>query len=284
MISKSVEFERFLEANYPSAYLKISSGEVKDDVYFAVYSEFEARFRKWQRIPSWIKDFYRDTLPPEILNGNITVDDFIENLEYVCFRSPDRDLTQIRSNNYRNVVYVEEKLSDVYKAKIALGYSHSHARKLAENAHVRKCMCALCRPLNNEERKIWRATRKSDRHIVKEHFKTVEPEKMVFHCIKKYDIYTRKMQEECNAKKKIEYFIMASKYKYDIFKYLQKVQNRKIRKGLMRMFIVAKKQLGYRRMAEARQGIAKYVVAQKPKKKINSKVMGDVLSQIREAS
>ncbi len=284
MISRSVEFERFLEANYPSAYLKISSKDVKDDVYFTIYSEFEARFRKWQSIPEWIKDFYKDTLPAEILSGNITVDDFIENLEYVYFRSPDGDLTKIRSNNYRNVVYIEEKLRDVYNEKVALGYSRFHAKKLAENAHIRSCMCALCRPLTKEERACWRATRKSDRHIVKQHFKTVAPEKMVFHSIKKYDMYVRKMQEEQDAKKKIEYFINAAKCKYEIFKYLPKVKNENVKRGLLRMFIIAKKQLGYRRMAEARGRIAKYVVAKKPKKKINNKAMADVLSQVYEAS
>ena len=99
-----------------------------------------------------------------------------------------------------------------------------------------------------------------------------------------YDMYVRKMQEEKDAKKKVEYFINAAKCKYEIFKYLPKVKNENVKRGLLRMFIIAKKQLGYRKMVEARGRIAKYVVAKKPKKKINNKAMADVLSQMHEAS
>lgn len=284
MISKYSDFERFLEANYPSAYLKISSEDVKEDVYFSIFSRYEARFRKWQKIPGWIKDFYRDAIPVDILNGNITVDDFVENLEYIFFRSPDRDVSKIRLNNYRNVVYVEEKIIERYKDKIALGYCPAHARKLAENSYIRHCMCALCRPLTDDERKIWRKTRKSDIHIVKEHFKKNEPEKMVFHSIKKYDIYMRKMLEERNTKKKLEYLLEAAKYKYEIFKYLPRVNNVKVKKGLLRMYVVAKKQLGHKRMAEARKRIAEYVTIRRPVKKINEKVWADAMTQMNKAS
>ena len=284
MIGKSIEFERFLEANYPSAYLKISSEDVKEDIYFTIYSKYEVRFRKWQNVPKWIKDFYRDAIPVDILNGNISVSDFVENFENVFYKNSGKDFAKIYSNNCCNLVYIEEKIIERYKDKIALGYCPEHARKMAENSYIRHCMCSLCRTLTEEERKIWRKTRKSDIHIVKEHFKKNEPEKRVFHSIKKYDIYMRKMHEESNTKKKLEYLLEAAKYKYEIFKYLPKVHNKKVKKGLLRMYVVAKKQLGHKRMADARKRIAQYVILRKPLRKINEKVVVDTLKQMNKAS
>ena len=280
MISKSVDFERFLEVCYPDAYLRISSENVKDDVYSAIFSEYEIRFKKWQAVPQWIKDFYKDVLPSDVMNGNITIDDFIENVEYVCLISPDRDFSKIRANNFRDVVYIEESQRDEYQEKVELGYSSEHARKLIENKHTRDCLCHLCRPLTTEERKIWRKSRKNDRHIILESYKKDQPHKMVYHSIRQYDMCIRKMREEKSAKKKIEYLLKATKHKYEIMKYLPKVENKKLKRVLMRMYIVAKKELGFKKMREEQRKIAKYVVVRPPKKKVNKKAMAEMLNQV----
>ncbi len=280
MIGKSIDFERFCEVNYPDAYRKITSENVKEDVYYTIFSDYEVRFKKWQSIPQWIKDFYRDAIPYEVLNGNITVDDFIETLEYVYLRSPDRDITKLNANNFYNIAYLEEGRKEAYEEKVELGYSSEHARKLIENKHTRDCLCHLCRPLTTEERKIWRKSRKSDRHIILESYKKDQPHKMVYHSIRQYDMCIRKMREEKSAKKKIEYLLKATKHKYEIMKYLPKVENKELKRGLMRMYIVAKKELGAKRMNVERRKISKYVAARPPKKKVNKKAMAEMLNQV----
>lgn len=282
MISKSADFEHFMEVHFPDAYRRLTSEDVKEDVYVAIFSEYEARFKKWQSVPQWIKDFYRDVLPPEVLNGNITVDDFVENLEYVYLRSPDNDIASIRSNNFRNVLYVENMKKEEYEDKISKGYSTKHAIQLVENKHVRDCLCAAChnRKMTEEERKIWHDSRKRDIHIIEESFRKDQPEKMAYHSIKQYDINMRKMRKEKLAKKKVEYFLKAMKCKYEIFKHLSCVKDKKLRRGLMRMYIVSRDNLGYKRMSEERKKIAKYVVAKPPKKRVNKKAMADVMAQL----
>lgn len=277
MISKSDDFERFLEAHYPDAYLRITSDNVKEDVYRTIFSEYESRFNKWKNVPQWIRDLYRDTLPVEILNGNIPVDDFVENIK--CTYSPisSIELAGFDRNDYNNLLYVENRDFD---DKTARGYSAEHVRKLLENKHIRDCMCKLCRPLTAEERKIWRESRKRDRHIITESFKKDQPHKMVYHSIKQYDACIRQMRKEKSAKKKMEYFIRAAKHKYEILKYLPRIENKILKRGLMRMYIVAKKELGFKRMKEERKKIAKYVAAKPPKSRVNTKGMADVLGQI----
>ena len=88
------------------------------------------------------------------------------------------------------------------------------------------------------------------------------------------------MRKEKSAKKKMEYFIRAAKHKYEILKYLPRIENKILKRGLMRMYIVAKKELGFKRMKEERKKIAKYVAAKPPKSRVNTKGMADVLGQI----
>ena len=55
MASKSSDFNRFLEANYPDDWLRFSKPDVKDDVVFAIVSRYEKKYEIWKRIPEWIK-------------------------------------------------------------------------------------------------------------------------------------------------------------------------------------------------------------------------------------
>ena len=284
MISKSVDFERFLEVNYPDAYRKVASEDVKEDVYYAIFSEYEVRYKKWLSIPQWIKDIYRDALPPDLMNGNVTVKDFVANLEYVYFSDPSPDYTKVSSGNFQMVVYSEERRRAEYQEKVSLGYSSEHAKILVENKHTRACLCNLCRPLTDGERKIWRESRKKDRHAIMESFKKDQPHKMVYHSIRQYDACIRKMREETSAKKKMELFLKAMKHKYEIMKYLPRVENKELKRGLMRMYIVAKKELGFKRMKEEQKKIAKYVVAKAPKKGVNPKAIDDVMGQLKDGN
>ena len=62
MASKSSDFNRFLEANYPDDWLRFSQPDVKDDVVFSIISRYEKKYEIWKRIPEWIKSFYADIL------------------------------------------------------------------------------------------------------------------------------------------------------------------------------------------------------------------------------
>jgi hypothetical protein len=61
---------------------------------------------------------------------------------------------------------------------------------------------------------------------------------------------------------------------------LPRVENKELKRGLMRMYVVAKKELGFKKMREEQRKIAKYVVVKPPKKKVNKKAMAEMLNQV----
>ena len=75
------DFLRFLKANFPDDYRKVSVKDVKDDVFNSVWSRREEDYKIWCRIPEWIKNQYRDDLPDEVWNGNLTVRELIKEEE-----------------------------------------------------------------------------------------------------------------------------------------------------------------------------------------------------------
>ena len=62
MASVSSDFERFLKANFPDDYRKVTDPDVKDDVLNAILSRREEDYKVWCRIPEWIKNEYADNL------------------------------------------------------------------------------------------------------------------------------------------------------------------------------------------------------------------------------
>ena len=170
MASVSSDFERFLKANFPDDYRKVIDPDVKEDVINAIMSRRADDYKIWCKIPEWIKNEYADNLPDEVLNGNKTVIQFINEEEK------------------HNKIQEEEnkKLMNYSVSLLAAGYAVETVSMMAQNRSLREELLLLAGvgPLTPEMKEKWRATRESDRHLILKDWKENQPEKYFMHVVK----------------------------------------------------------------------------------------------------
>ena len=178
----SADYERFLLANYPDEYRRITVKDVKEDVVQAIKSRLDDEYAIWCQVPEWIKNEYRDNLPDEVLNGNKAVKDFV--LE--------------KENNGKEVDNSIDVsgLTDLGVSLLAAGYAASSIALLTKNRSERSRILeeAAGRPLTEKERKKWLETRLGDCKVVAKDWKTNQPEKYLLHIIK--EMSRNKMRKE----------------------------------------------------------------------------------------
>ena len=161
MSKVSDDFVRFLKINFPDDYRKVTVDDVKDDVVNSILLKYEKKYRIWLSIPEWIKNEYRDDLPDDVLNGNTTVREFINEEE-------EKKLDREQEN---------EKLGSFGLSLVALGYTVECAKTLAENREKRRAlMCKGC-ALTDEEKEIIRQTREVDKEAILRDWKGNQNEK-----------------------------------------------------------------------------------------------------------
>ena len=173
------DFERFLYANYPDDYRRATADDVPDDVINAILSKHEKHYQIWRRIPEWIKDEYRDIIPTEVLNGNETVRDFVEE-EHQKLANEEKETQQLLNYSV---------------SLLALGYAAETVAIMVENRRQREALLAAAHggPLSDEQMKLWLQTRESDQKAIRKDWQENHTEKFIVHLFKEIDREKRRM-------------------------------------------------------------------------------------------
>lgn len=194
MSSISADYERFLYANFPDEYRRITVKDVKEDVIQAIKSRLDDEYAIWCQIPEWIKNEYRDNLPDEVLNGNITVKDFVIKKE---------NETGINAENKKKEEN-DNKLTDYGLYLLALGYAAQSVVLLTQNRAERDRLLreANGKHLEGEALRKWIATRESDCKIILKDWKENQQEKYFMRVVKELS-RTKKKKERATRENDI---------------------------------------------------------------------------------
>lgn len=189
MASSTSDFERFLYANYPDDYRKVTTKGVPDDVMEAILSRHRSHYDIWKDIPEWVKSEYGDKLPSEVLNGNITPRQFVNK--------------EIEENSVKNVNHdtiFDLDFMDFGMALIAKGYSYDAVATMAKNRATRNQIWATTNDgqleLTEEQKALWRETRESDKTTITNDWKYNQPEKYLMHIVKEMSREYKRAQRE----------------------------------------------------------------------------------------
>ena len=179
MANSMSDFERFLYANYPDDYRRATADDVPDDVINAILSKHEKHYQIWRRIPEWIKDEYRDIIPTEVLNGNETVRDFVEE-EHQKLANEEKETQQLLNYSV---------------SLLALGYAAETVAVMVENRRQREALLAAAHggPLSDEQMKLWLQTRECDQKAIRKDWQENHTEKFIVHLFKEIDREKRRM-------------------------------------------------------------------------------------------
>ena len=179
MANSMSDFERFLYANYPDDYRRATADDVPDDVINAILSKHEKHYQIWRRIPEWIKDEYRDIIPTEVLNGNETVRDFVEE-EHQKLANEEKETHQLVNYSV---------------SLLALRYAAEAVAVMVENRRQREALLAAAHggPLSDEQMKLWLQTRESDQKAIRKDWQENHTEKFIVHLFKEIDREKRRM-------------------------------------------------------------------------------------------
>lgn len=173
MANSMGDFERFLYANYPDDYRRATADDVPDDVINAILSKHERHYQIWKNIPEWIKNEYRDVLPPDVLNGNETVRDFVE-AEQQKLANEEKETQQLLNYSV---------------SLLALGYAAETVAVMVENRRQREALLVAAHggALTDEQMKLWLQTRESDKQAIQKDWKENHAEKFIVHLFKEID-------------------------------------------------------------------------------------------------
>lgn len=179
MGKSSSDFERFLYANYPDDYRRATVEDVPDDVLTAILSRHARHYQIWNEIPEWIKNIYHDKLPAEVLNGNETVQSFVQKEQ--TNKKEEEDETR--------------RLIDYGVGLLALGYASETVAVLMENRQAREQLLKQAggKPLTGELFEKWIQTRESDKQAIEKDWQENSPEKYIFHLVKEVNRREKKL-------------------------------------------------------------------------------------------
>ncbi len=233
-MSKMEEFDRFLQANFPDDYLKVSGEGVEEDVITSIYSKHEGHYKIWKMIPEWIKSFYGDDLPKEVFYGQEPWDRFIEYTEQKVLREIPYDVFKVNQIAYNTVMSSNENMkycSDTmekgysFEASLNLTYNHDKLDKLFKSGEYK----------TEEGRKKIREIRISSKNIIEQDWKEVQPHKYVFHEIKEYDRIKRRREKADSLLDKLKLTIEACKARRQVNIYMEKVKDEELKTKLQKL-------------------------------------------------
>ncbi|MBR5599426.1 MAG: hypothetical protein IKW39_05235 [Alphaproteobacteria bacterium] len=228
MGDKSSDFNRFLKINYPDEWRRFSAPDVKDDVINSILMRFEKKYEIWKRIPEWIKDFYGDLLPKELLNGNEPYNRFIEDIEKRVIGELSYDRDKLNDTIYRVVMEDDQARLKVSHYMENGGYKFETSCNIVYKFMEQKRIIEDDSLSDEEKRilhtKIWGEVR----NLIEEDWKENQVCKYVNHMAKEYDralVRSRKAKLDGNDRKVLEEKIKAFKSKKQFEAYLEKIDD-----------------------------------------------------------
>ena len=186
MAKISEDFKRYLETNYPDDLLKITGGNVKDDIITSIVSRHERTYQIWKMVPEWIKTLYNDRLPPEVFSGQEPWDKFMLNIEQSVMQQIPYDRTKLTSFVYNSIINDPESCHKVSQKMEKGGFMFETAVNMQFNENKRNYLYESGEVNTPEGKKIWRETRISDCKLIENDWKEQQQNKYVLHQIKNY--------------------------------------------------------------------------------------------------
>ena len=120
MYIKDEDFERFLKANFANDWRRFTSPDATDDVKFSIMSNHQKSFRIFKQF-SDIGLLQNDYLPPELLSGQITADEYFVKMQEYLYQNlvyDNNDLIAVRmkyAENLPNMVYTEDPVKCIHQ-------------------------------------------------------------------------------------------------------------------------------------------------------------------------
>lgn len=123
MSSTDEDFSRFLKANFEDDWRRYSSPDVSNATINSITKKHEETYSIWKKLSSddWIRAFYGDKLPPELLSGHISPEYLRIHMQEYMY-SPliykNEEVIAIRTQyveNLPNMVYSVEPLVEIDK-------------------------------------------------------------------------------------------------------------------------------------------------------------------------
>jgi hypothetical protein len=167
MAKVSGDFERFLKANFPDDFLKVTRTDVPEDVIETIVRRREDDYKIWCNVPEWIKNEYNDNLPDEVFNGNVSVQQFVVKEE--------DELKQKEKQ--------AQELMDYSVSLLAAGYAAESVSLLVKNREERENIMrnAKTHPLDKKLLARIIELREQDSKIILKDWKENQSEKYFLH-------------------------------------------------------------------------------------------------------
>lgn len=183
-------FLEFLKAYEPSDFYKVVDGNAKPEVLTHIYDDHKKKFAAWLKVPPPLRYEYGGRVPDEILAyaeaGNIQ-----------ALRNIARDKPAEPSLNPQDVIpdyqppsLEKLALTSTFAMAIASGYMKETAKDLAINQNIREQLLKgkSAKPkLNDEERKLWKETRRKDIDVIQKDWAHHQPEKLLLRLFREYN-------------------------------------------------------------------------------------------------
>ena len=119
MANKYEDFERFLKANFNSEWLRFTNEDAKEDTKNTIFANHQKGFNIYKRL-SETGMLKNDYIPPEVLSGQLTVEEFFFRMQEYAGQNIVYDnglITAVRmkyAENLPNMVYTEDPIKQIF--------------------------------------------------------------------------------------------------------------------------------------------------------------------------
>ncbi|MBQ2885390.1 MAG: hypothetical protein IJE43_16810 [Alphaproteobacteria bacterium] len=119
MANKYEDFERFLKANFNSEWLRFTNEDAKEDTKNTIFANHQKGFNIYKRL-SETGMLKNDYIPPEVLSGQLTVEEFFFRMQEYEGQNIVYDnglITAVRmkyAENLPNMVYTEDPIKQIF--------------------------------------------------------------------------------------------------------------------------------------------------------------------------
>jgi len=209
-------FLRFLEVNFPDAFRRASSADITEASANSLLSRYGHRFQIWKEVPDWIKNNHGDRIPSEVLNGNITVRDYVE-------QEKIKNTEQEKQN---------DDMMSFGVSMLALGYAADTVATLTQNHAEREQLLAeakdgkLTRKLNPEQFEKWLDTRRRDIEAIRKDWQEHQPEKYILHLAKELSRARKRLDRTDDAETREDISLNISLLEKEFSKASRRLNNR----------------------------------------------------------
>ena len=167
------------------------SEEKKKEIDAVFESSYGYKFELWQKTPESVRGYYLGRVPIEVLDAVSRCDE--STLRELSI-NPSMTKTEIeqyqRDGEHKNSSYPSEVVHNTatFAAALAVGYILADAAELSKNRSLREALSDKAEKgiLTDEEKRLWRQSRISDRDTILRHKAEHQPERILMYLLNKH--------------------------------------------------------------------------------------------------